>query len=142
MTLRPLSEHDVEDILRIDEALTGGRRPEHWDARITYAIRRDAEGSWVAEEGGKVIGFVFADVRGEEFGFSQPTGWVEVLAVHPQQQRKDVATALVERVTERFRARGVKDVRTLVGEKHPELRQFFENQGFAAEPVVVYCKKI
>lgn len=142
MDIRPLSEHDLEDIVRIDEQISGQRRAEHWETRITYAIRRDAEGSWVAEESGQVIGFLMADVRGEEFGFSRPTGWLEVLAVRPEHQRQDIASALVARVTSRFKAQGVEDVRTLVGDTHPDLRHFFESAGFQAEPVAVLHKKL
>ena len=142
MQVRPINEHDLEDILRIDERLTGKRRAEHWESRITYVIRRDPEGSWVAEQDGKVVGFIIADVRGEEFGFSKPTGWVEVLAVHPEYQRKDVASLLVEQVMRRFRTSGAHDVRTLVGDGHPALKKFFESVGFSPEPVVVYHKKI
>lgn len=142
MHIRPVSEHDLEDIIRIDEQISGKRRANHWESRITYVIRRDPDGSLVAENDGRVVGFIIADVRGEEFGFSQTTGWVEVLAVHPDYQRKEVAKSLVEHVMKRFRTVGVSDVRTLVGDNHADLKTFFESVGFAAEPVVVYHKKV
>ena len=142
MDIRPLSEHDLEYIVRIDEQISGLRRADHWETRITYAIRRDAEGSWVAEEDGRVVGFLMADVRGEEYGFSRPTGWLEVLAVRPEHRRKDIASSLMAKAILRFRAQGVKDIRTLVGDSHPGLRQFFENAGFQAEPVAVLHKKL
>lgn len=142
MNIRPLCELDLEDIVRIDERLSGRSRPNHWESRITYAIRRDAEGSWVADQDDRVIGFLIADVRGEEFGFSSPTGWLEVLAVHPDHLRQDIASALVAQVTRRFQVQGVLDVRTLVGEAHPELKRFFESAGFTAEPVVVLHKNL
>ena len=123
MHIRPVSEHDLEDIIRIDEQISGKRRVNHWESRITYVIRRDPDGSLVAENDGRVVGFIIADVRGEEFGFSQTTGWVEVLAVHPDYQRKEVAKSLVEHVMKRFRTVGVSDVRTLVGDKQPTLEQ-------------------
>ena len=142
VTIRPINEHDLEEIARIDHKLTGKHRIDHWESRLLFAIRRDPEGSWVAVDGDRVVGFLMADVRGEEFGFSEPTGWLEVLAVHPDVQRQDVASHLVKQLLNRLQARGVRDVRTLVSQSQEELRQFFAAQGFEAEPVAVYHRRV
>ena len=41
--VRPLTELDVEAVCRIDERITGRYRPEVWEQRIAYYIRRDPD---------------------------------------------------------------------------------------------------
>lgn len=145
MEIRLLSEHDTEDIVRIDEKLGGSGRLEHWENRLLYAIRRDPEGSWVAVDPAskRVIGFLLADCRGEEFGLPSKTGWIEVLAVHPDHQRKNVASALLTKAVEHLQKQGATDIRTLVHpHNHAHLAEFFQGQGFACEPLVVYRKSV
>lgn len=142
MIIRTLSEHDAEGVTRVDEKLTGSYRPQDWETRITYAIRRDPEGSLVAEIDGRVVGFVLSDVRGEEFGFPSPTGWLEVVAVHPDYHRRDVGSALAAAALKRFQDRGIRDVRTLVRPEQPHMGEFFQHLGFGQEAVIVYHKQL
>src|SRR6266513_3161521 len=74
--IRPMTELDIEGITRIDERITKQYRPEVWEQRVGYYIRRDADSSQVAEVGGKVAGFMMGEVRGGEFGLEEPTGWI------------------------------------------------------------------
>ena len=75
--IRPLSELDISRIVSIDERLTGVYRPEIWERRVGYYLRRDPESCPVAEFEGKLVGFMFSDVRGGEFGLEETTGWIE-----------------------------------------------------------------
>jgi len=74
--IRPMNELDIEGICRIDEKITGRYRPEVWEQRAAYYIRRDPDSSQVAEVDGRVVGFMLGEVRGGEFGLEEPTGWV------------------------------------------------------------------
>ncbi|MBA2370376.1 MAG: GNAT family N-acetyltransferase, partial [Chloroflexi bacterium] len=60
--IRPLTELDIESVTRIDELVTGRYRPEVWEQRVGYYIRRDAESSQVAEIDGQVVGFMLGEV--------------------------------------------------------------------------------
>ena len=51
-TIRPVTELDIESICRIDEQITGKYRPEVWEDRVMYYIRRDPDSSQVAEVAG------------------------------------------------------------------------------------------
>jgi ribosomal protein S18 acetylase RimI-like enzyme len=63
LKIRSLSELDVGDIVRIAELTRRSYQPDLWEDRVTYYLRRDPEGSVVAESGGKVVGFMLGDVR-------------------------------------------------------------------------------
>ena len=84
--IRTLSELDISGIVAIDERLTGVYRPDVWERRVGYYIRRDADACPVAEADGKVVGFMFSDVRGGEFGLEETSGWIERFGVDPDRQ--------------------------------------------------------
>lgn len=142
MQIRPVSEHDAEEIARLDQRLTREWRIEHWEDRITYAARRDPEGSLVAMADGKLVGYLFSDVRGQEYGFSEQTGWVEALGVDPDYQGQSIGRQLFDAVLRRFEESGVRNIRTLVSSQHPQLATFFERLGFEEEPVKVLKRPV
>lgn len=133
--IRPVEELDIEEIAAIDEGIGGRYRPDVWEKRVFYYLRRDPEGSFVAEAGGKVVGFMLGEVRSGEFGMEEPTGWVEVLGVDPAFQGRAVGRRLAEAMLGHFRDLGVQRVRTLVDEGMPQIEGFFRSLGFAAAPL-------
>ncbi len=130
LVIRPLDELDVSGIAAIDEKIGGTYRPEVWEARCGYYIRRDPEGSFVAEAGGRVVGFMLGEVRSGEFGLEEPTGWIEVLGVDPDVRGRAVGRRLADAMIGRFRAQGATRVRTLVDEQREDIRAFFASLGF------------
>jgi len=136
ITLRPVSELDIEAVCAIDERLSGEDRPDDWERRISYYIRRDPELSLVAVEGHRVVGFMLGEVRAGEFGLKEPAGWIEVLGVDPECQGRSIGKKLLEGMLAGFKARGAKAVRTLVNEtEQKELVSFFEAGGFKPTPI-------
>ena len=138
--IRPVSEHDAEGIARLDQLLTKVWRVEHWEERIAFAMRRDPEGSLVAEKNGRVVGYLFSDVRGQEYGFAEKTGWLEALGVDPDLQKSSLGRGLVDQVMQRFQATGVHIVRTLVSDQHASMGAFLEKMGFQTEPIRVLSR--
>ena len=139
MHIRPVNEHDAEDIARLDQRLTGVWRIEHWEERIAFAARRDPEGSLVAEQEQRLVAYLFSDVRGAEYGFARTTGWLEAIGVAPEAQGSSIGRALVERMLQRFRQIGVDQVRTLVSSQHSQMGEFLGHLGFQEEPIRVLC---
>jgi ribosomal protein S18 acetylase RimI-like enzyme len=141
--IRPLDELDISDIVAVDEKLSGRYRPEVWERQIGYYLRRDPDASFVAEAGGKVVGFMLGEVRSGEFGLEEPTGWIEVLGVDPEHQGKAIGRRLAEAVLEHFRQRGAHAVRTLVDEeKQDDIRGFFHSLGFAPSSLRPFVKTL
>ena len=143
VSIRPLDELDISDIVRIDEKILGSYRPEVWERRIGYYLRRDPESSVVAEVDGKVAGFMLGEVRSGEFGLEEPTGWIEVLGVDPDQQGKAIGRRLAEAILEHFRQRGAHSVRTLVDEeKQGDIQRFFGALGFEPATLRPFVKAL
>src|SRR5439155_6400014 len=88
--VRPLDELDIGRIVAIDERITGQYRPEIWERRIAYYLRRDPDSSQVAEVDGKVVGCMLADVRAGESGIEEASGWSERSGIDPEYRRRDI----------------------------------------------------
>jgi ribosomal protein S18 acetylase RimI-like enzyme len=142
LNIRSLSELDLDDIVRIVEKTRDLYQPDLWEDRVTYYLRRDPEGSVVAEDGGRVVGFMLGDVRVGEFGIEEPTGWIEVIGVDPDAAGHGIGRALGGAMLERFKARGVRRVRTMVDASMPEVERFFVALGFEPDTLRPYVKRL
>jgi len=128
--IRPLSELDISRIVSIDERLTGVYRPEVWERRVGYYLRRDPESCPVAEFEGKLVGFMFSDVRGGEFGLEETTGWIERFGVDPDYQGRSIGRRLFEAVKSHMVRNEVVTIRTLVDKNDSDLAAFLRAVGF------------
>lgn len=140
--IRPLDELDIDDIVSIDEKIGGGYRPEVWETRVGYYLRRDPEAPVVAELDGRVVGFMLGEVRSGEFGLEEPTGWIEVLGVDPEIRGQAVGRRMAEAMLEHFRQQGALQVRTLVDEGMEELIRFFSALGFEPSTLRPFVRKL
>jgi len=130
VSIRPLDELDISAVVGIDEKISGQYRPEVWERRIGYHLRRDPDSCVVAEAAGKVVGFMLGEIRSGEFGLDEPTGWIEVLGVDPGARGRSVGRRMALAMLDYFRSRGAHTVRTLVDEDRDELSGFFSSLGF------------
>ena len=128
--IRPLDELDIEAIVRIDEKIGGQYRPDFWEQRVTFYLRRDPEASRVAEIDGTVVGFMLGDVRAGEFGLDQPSGWIERFGIHPDFRGRDLGKQMFDGLKQHFRAQGARAVRTLVDGKDASIVGFLKALGF------------
>ncbi len=140
--IRPLSELDIEAICRIDERITGRYRPEVWEDRVGYFMRRDPDSSQVAEQDGKVIGFMLGEVRGGEFGLEEPTGWIEFFGVDPKTRGGGVGRSLTEKLLAGFRGKGAHVARTMVRAEDKDIDAFIRRMGFAPAAVTALEKRL
>jgi len=140
--IRSLSELDIARIVAIDERLSGVYRPEVWERRVMYYLRRDPDASQVAEMGGTVVGFMLSDLRGGEFGLEETSGWIERFGVDPDYQGRSIGRRLFEAVVEHLKRQGATTVRTLVEKKDSELATFLRAVGFKDAPLVALEMRI
>lgn len=142
VSIRPLDELDISAIVQIDEKILGTYRPEVWERRIGYYLRRDPETSVVAELDGRVVGFMLGEVRSGEFGLEEPTGWVEVLGVDPEVRGRAVGRRMADAILGHFQEKGARSVRTLVDGENEELCGFFSSLGFEPSSLRAFSRPI
>ncbi len=133
--VRPLDELDIGAIVRIDERITGIYRPEVWEQRVGYYLRRDPEACRVAEADGKVVGFMLADLRAGEFGLEEPGGWIERFGIDPDWRGRDLGRLLFEAIVAHLKVAGAATVRTLADRGDTRITGFLEKLGFAPSPL-------
>ncbi len=138
--VRALDTIDIGAVTAIDEKITGSYRPETWETRVGYYLRRDPDAALVAEVEGEVIGFMLGEVRGGEFGLEEPTGWIEVLGVDPDHQGRAVGRRLAEAMLEHFKSKDARTARTLVDEDMADISAFFGSLGFEPSPLRPFVK--
>ncbi|MBI2983018.1 MAG: GNAT family N-acetyltransferase [Chloroflexi bacterium] len=140
--IRNLTELDIDGITRVDERITGRYRPEVWEQRVVYYIRRDADAPKVAEQDGTVVGFMLGEVRGGEFGLDEPTGWIEFFGVDPGARGSGVGRRLTEALLDHFRSRGARITRTMVATRDREIDAFLRAMGFKPAPLTALEKPL
>jgi ribosomal protein S18 acetylase RimI-like enzyme len=140
LTIRRMTQQDIEAVLRINEKITGRPKEAQWESRAIDYVSRDPLGCLVAEEGGHLVGFVFGDIRGWEFAIPK-SGWVDIVAVDPDFQGRGVARALIERLHLYFRNQNVERVMTMINWNDGGLVGFFRSLGFERSDFIVLEEK-
>ncbi len=140
--IRILDTIDIGAVTDIDEKITGKYRPDEWERRIAYYLRRDPDAALVAEVDGQVVGFMLGEVRSGEFGLEEPTGWIEVLGVDPEWRGASAGRRLAEALLDHFKAQGATSVRTLVDETMGDVAGFFGSLGFEPAPLKPFVKTL
>jgi len=128
--IRPLRIEDLEAIVAIDEKVLGEKRRDYWEKKLRMMDDKASQVSLVAEVRGGVLGFIFGDISGWEFGIPDTIGWIDTIGVDPAYQKKGLATALAQELIQRLKAIGVRTIYTLVSWNDWDLLQFFHAMGF------------
>lgn len=140
--IRELWYDDLNRVTDIDEAVIGQRRPAYWRHKFEVLLSRPPAASLVVEADGMVVGFMFGNVSGWEFGVPENIGWIEIVGVDPRYQRKGVAARLFEAIVEQFKGIGVTRVYTVVNDDDDDMLGFFNGMGFSRARLVSLQKEI
>jgi ribosomal protein S18 acetylase RimI-like enzyme len=135
--IRPLSLENIKDIVRIEKRIEGKlgiineERMEYLREATRYNIERsDPMLSLGAELDENIVGFIIGEIRIWEFGIGEKTGWIRILGVDPDFQRRGIGRKLGEALLEHFERRGIKRVRTMAEWYTGDLISFFKSLGF------------
>jgi len=128
--IRTLKKDDLDAIVGIDEKVLGENRRNYWERKLELMNNKFFQTSLVAEVEGEVVGFIFGDVSGWEFGVPETIGWIDTIDIDPANQKKGLATALARELIQSLKALGVKTIYTLVSWNDWDLLQFFHAMGF------------
>ena len=135
--IRPLGLENIQDIVRIEKRIEGRlgiineERMEYLKEATRYNIEpSDPMLSLGAELDGSIVGFIIGEIRIWEFGIGEKTGWIRILGVDPDFQRRGIGRKLGEALLEHFERRGIKRVRTMAEWYTGDLISFFKSLGF------------
>ena len=109
-------------------------------ARAVEEVCRDENMTiWVAEAGGRPVGFVSVAFRSDP-----DSAEIEMIAVDPEQQNRGIGSALLACAFDWISAAGVKLVQLGTGGDpgHAPARHTYEKAGFTPLPLVRYYKEL
>jgi N-acetylglutamate synthase-like GNAT family acetyltransferase len=141
--IRTALAEDIPWIVSLDEKTTGQPKHEYWQELFTHFQQSQAAGRafLVAEQQGRVVGFITGEVRAFEFG-SEPCGWVFALNVDPEVRVHNVGTRLFESLCKTFDQAGVEKVRTMLNRDNHLVLSFFRSLGMMAGPFIQLEKEL
>jgi flavin-dependent dehydrogenase/ribosomal protein S18 acetylase RimI-like enzyme len=139
--VRRMTVRDIDEVLRIDEKITGKPHSAYYQTKAAAYIARAPEYCLVAEHRDRVIGFVLGDVRGWEFA-AELSGWLEIIGIDPDYHGQGVSLALMNRLCEGFRRAGVVVVNTMVNWNDGDLIDYFQANGFDRGEYVNLVKRL
>ena len=131
LDIRLLKADDFDALVQLDSLLLiGEERKDYWEKKFAVFRLRHPNLSLVATIGDRVVGYVMGNISGWEFGVKSGIGWVELIGVHPDAQKKGVAKEMTLELLKQFKALNVKVVYTMVVATDPVIRRLFHSVGF------------
>ncbi len=133
--IREMNEEDVEGILEIERASKGRHRATTYAPVPDSSIGGEIDNSMVAEDAGRVIGFVLARAVRSPAELGE-VAWIEFIGIHPDRQGQGIGTKLVEAWRDRCKQKGIKKVHMMLNWRDWWLQSFFESLGFSRGELV------
>ena len=157
--IRPFRENDAEPVVALslrawepvhesirevlgDEPFERRNRPD-WRTRQGRDVRAVLAGEdntvWVAEDEGRVVGFVAATIHHDD-----DAGEIQMLAVDPPSQNRGIGTELTEVATAWIRGSGVSVAFISTGGDvgHAAARATYDKAGYRRLPVTYFLKAL
>jgi ribosomal protein S18 acetylase RimI-like enzyme len=125
--LAPFEVGDLEDARALWESTGMWLRPSDYREQMALLLERSADLALAARDGG---GLLIGTVLG---GWDGRRGYVYHLAVRPPWQRRGVATALMEELESRLRAKGALKAKLQILVGNQASRAFFRARGYLLE---------
>ena len=132
LNIRLLEVADFEAVVKIDEKVLNVSRREYYRVKFETCVQSTDHLpiSLVAEEDGKVVGYVLGVLFIGEYGISQGAATLDTIGVDPEYQRKGVGKLLINEFMEHLKALGVQKASTLVDSADPKMTRFFTENMF------------
>ena len=131
----------TERIFTIDRHVGRLAKPVSYADLITGDVSELLALGFVAEVEGHVRGFILG--QREHVGESATeVGRILILGVHPDYQRRGIATKLVNTICDKYHSEGIKRVHMNIDQRDKELLDFIEHMGFSVGHLIDYSKPL
>ena len=127
--IRHLQKNDADEISRIYADIT--MKPVDPDFRriVEEHAQRKEQACFVAEQDGKVVGFMISYILTAGFGMPK-SAWIATLGVDPNCMGQSIGASLAGEILNHYRALGIENVYTSVRWDSTDLLSFFKTLGF------------
>jgi ribosomal protein S18 acetylase RimI-like enzyme len=137
VNIRRMRRGDIDDVLALDKKL--GKGKSSMTRRDMFTIDPDGPAalSFVAETGGKLIGFVLARLAYVYIPFTEVC-IINGIAVAPEYQGQGIGSKMVKELISQCQDEDISTIRSLVREHDAELKKFIGRLGFIRSNIVNY----
>ncbi len=129
LQIRKIKAEDASDISQIQSAITKSSPTIDFRQIIEQQVRKDEDVSFVAEIGGKVVGYMISYIVYGGFGLEKGA-WIATLGVDPKFMGRGIGKKLAEEILAVYREKGINDIYTSVRWDSVDLLSFFKTLGF------------
>ncbi len=131
ITIRPLKSDDFDKLVHLDSILLGSeKRRSYWEKKFAIFRLRHPNLSLVATLENKLVGYIMGNISGWEFGVAEGVGWVELMGIDPEYQRKGIARDLTQELMRQFKELKTETVYTMIVAEDTHIRDLFKSVGF------------
>ena len=127
--IRNLQKNDADEITRIYAAITMKPVDPDFKRVVEEHAQRKDQACFVAEQDGKVVGFMISYILTAGFGMPK-SAWIATLGVDPNYMGQSIGASLAEEILNYYKAKGVENVYTSVRWDSTDLLSFFKTLGF------------
>ncbi len=129
--VRSMKSEDLRSLIAIDRRITGADRTAYYERKLSETMDESAiRVSLVAEQDGRVAGFIMARVDFGEYGRTEPEAVIDTIGVDPDFAHRKIGHAMMSQLIGNLRSLQVEGVRTEVAWNDFGLLGFLDNCGF------------
>lgn len=133
--LRPLTPDDLDQVVAIDQAVSGNARKRFFAKRLAGTpASADAFVHVGVTHGDALCGFAMAHVLHGEFGRAAVVAVLDALAVTPESGGRGVGRMLLEELNAGLRRLGVQSLQSQIDWRNHDLMHFFDAAEFSLAP--------
>ncbi len=138
ITIRLMTENDLDAILKIDEKILNSSRLEYYQFKFErlFSSSDYLPTSFVAEDDGTVVGFLMGELYMGQFGILQEVASLDTIGVDPSYQHKGIGKKLIHEFIDHLRQIGVNKINTLVDWNDSKLIKFFSANQFGPSKTI------
>jgi ribosomal protein S18 acetylase RimI-like enzyme len=139
INFRPMTRSDTRAVLTLDRKFNkSGSRLSDKDMAATEP-GGPLDLSFVAEDEGKMVGFLIARIGYYMIPFVEVC-IIQGVLIDPEYQSRGIGSKLLTELLDYCQNEGINTVRALVEEHDTDLRRFFERLGFQSSTILNYDK--
>lgn len=141
--VRSLSAKDLEDVVRVDRAVSGRERRAYVRRALDEALRESGVRiSLAARAGGAFAGFVMARADLGDYNRTEPVAVLDTIGVAPEHARHGVGGALLAQLLRNLEALRIERLETVVEARALDLLGFFARSGFVPAQRLAFAKPL
>jgi len=127
--IRKLQKNDADEVSRIYADITMQPVDPDFKGVVEEHAQRADQACFVAEQDGKVVGFMISYILTAGFGMPK-SAWIATLGVDTRCMGQGIGATLAEEILKYYKAKGVENVYTSVRWDSTDLLSFFKTLGF------------